>query len=167
MENNEVIEGNEINEIIEINEVIEGNGSNDEASRSAGTAEYGERLSGISNELSLLKEAVNRINAGERISSSIRELISLIPDADISLLDGEALDAIGRGENLTYAYLLSERRRMQAEITNKRNSLSSSGEAHGGKDQLYSIEEIKRMDRRTVKKNLDKVLRSLEKAGNA
>ena len=114
-------------------------------------------------ELSSLKERVDTLHRAESVAGELRALLSVIPNADISLLDEEAFLSIERGEGLICSYLLSERRRAAAEEKNKKNALSSIGEVRGGEDDLFSIDEIKNMDRKTVRRNFDKVMRSLEK----
>lgn len=115
-------------------------------------------------EIEALKETVRGIHRGQSTASELRTLVSLIPNADLSLLDEEAFSAIERGESLVCSYLLSERRKNTADEQNRKNALSSAGEARGGGDGLYSLEEIKNMDRRAVRRNFDKVMKSLEKA---
>lgn len=114
-------------------------------------------------ELSSLRERVDTLHRAESVASELRALLSVIPNADISLLDEEAFLSIERGEGLICSYLLSERRRAAAEEKNKKNALSSIGEVRGGEDDLFSIDEIKSMDRKAVRRNFDKVMRSLEK----
>jgi len=149
------------------NEHVQGGGGScgEEASSGSGAParDLGADVDRISEEVSSFRERLDALGRGERLSASLRELISVVPDADLSILDAEAFEAIGRGENLVLAYLLSERRKREADDANRRNALSAPGSLTGGGDVLYTIDEIKRMDRRTVKKNLDKVLRSLER----
>ena len=59
--------------------------------------------------------------------------------------------------------LLKKEKPPQNKQKNKKNTLSSIGEVRGGEDDLFSIDEIKNMDRKTVRRNFDKVMRSLEK----
>ncbi len=96
------------------------------------------------------------------IVREIKTLRELIPDADIRRLDDEGWQQLTEGESLLVCYLASERRKADAEIVNRRNEAASLGAVSGGFKAGYTIDEIRRMDRGTVRQNLDKVLRSLE-----
>lgn len=122
-----------------------------------------DRESEIMGEISAIKASISGMHRGERVASELRELLSVIPNADLSVLDDEAFDAIARGEGLVYSYLLSERRRAKIAEANKANLLSSAGDIGGSVDTLYTIDEIRSMDRKTVRKNFDKIMKSLER----
>ena len=114
-------------------------------------------------EISSLHERLDRIDSRAGFISEVRALLNLVPDADLRTLDDEAYEAIEKGENLLYAYLLCEKRRFAADEANRKNAVSSTGKADGGDDGLFTLEEIKTMDRKTVRRNFDKVMRSLER----
>ena len=118
---------------------------------------------GMRSEISVLRERLDKIDSRAGFLFEVRSLLSLVPDADLRTLDDEAYEAIEKGENLLYAYLLCEKRRLAASEANRKNAIASTGNADGGDDGLFTIEEIKNMDRKTVRRNFDKVMRSLER----
>ncbi len=101
--------------------------------------------------------------ARANLLGELRSLTELIPDADIRSLDDIAWESVLSGEQLLVAYLASERRKREAEAKNAENEKSSVGEIKGSGGELFSIDEIKQMPRSYVRKNLDKILKSLEK----
>ena len=157
----------EIKEIISDSEntVKEAAYADGQSSEMAGNCEnaYSQDNSVFSEEISAIKSRLDKIDSRSGFISELRSLISLIPDADIRTLDVEAYEAIEKGENLLYAYLLSEKRRYAANEANKNNAVASTGNADGSGDGLFTLEEIKSMDRKTVRRNFDKVMRSLER----
>lgn len=103
-------------------------------------------------------------SARANLIEELKLLSELIPGADIRRLDGDGWNALLGGESLILAYLGSERRLREAEEANKRNEEASVGSVGNTSSSLYTVEEIRRMDRGAVRKNLDKILRSLEKS---
>ncbi len=102
-------------------------------------------------------------SARQGLYEELRMLGELIPEADIRELDNTAWEALLGGESLLIAYLGSAKRQREAEEKNKENAASTPGDVKSSANTLYSIDEIKQMPRPFVKKNLDKILKSLEK----
>ena len=109
-----------------------------------------------------------KIEKRERVESLIgelRELPRLFSGADASSIDEEGWRSIVEGGSVLGAYVRSEHRKKLAIEANKAGELASSGEVSGGVGAVYSVDEIRQMDRSTVRRNLDKVLSSLEAVG--
>lgn len=114
-------------------------------------------------ELTEVQGRVEALGVGARIGNELRMLTSLIPDADLRIIDDEGYSALERGEGLVMAYIMSERRQRLLREAEERNALTAIGDLGDINDGLYTIEEIKKMDRKAVRKNFDKIMRSLEK----
>ena len=112
-----------------------------------------------------LDELSRQVRQSDRVASLIgelRELPRLFSGADAQSIDEEGWQSIMDGGSVIGAYVRSEHRRRLAEEANKAGAAASAGEAKGGIGAVYSVDEIRQMDRSTVRKNLDKVLSSLE-----
>lgn len=117
----------------------------------------------LKEEISHVRSQLERIDSRAGLLGELRSLVALVPNADIRSLDDEAIKAVEGGENLLYAYLLCEKRRSLIEQQLIKNAASSAGGVgYSAEDELFSIEEIKSMDRKTVRRNFDKIMRSLE-----
>lgn len=109
-----------------------------------------------------------KVEKRERVESLIgelRELPRLFSGADASSIDEEGWQSIADGGTVLGAYVRSEHRKKLAAEANKAGELASSGAVSGGIGAVYSVDEIRQMDRSTVRRNLDKVLSSLEAVG--
>ena len=112
-----------------------------------------------------IDELGKRVEQRERVAALIgelRELPRLFSGADAISIDEEGWQSIAEGGSVIGAYVRSEHRKKLAAEANKSGALASSGEISGGVGAVYSVDEIRNMDRSTVRKNLDKVLSSLE-----
>lgn len=114
-------------------------------------------------ELTEVKSRVDGLGVGVKIGNELRMLTSLIPDADLRIIDEEGYSALERGDGLVMAYIMSERRQRMAREAEERRKVASIGDIGDVTDGLYTIEEIKKMDRKAVRKNFDRIMRSLEK----
>lgn len=115
-----------------------------------------------------IDELGKRVEQRDRVAALIgelRELPRLFSGADVLSIDEEGWRSIEEGGSVLGAYVRSEHRRRLAAEANKAGALASSGEVSGGVGAVYSVDEIRSMDRSTVRKNLDKVLSSLEAVG--
>ena len=109
-----------------------------------------------------------KIEKRERVESLIgelRELPRLFPGADALSIDDEGWQSIAEGGSVLAAFVRSEHRKKLAAEANKAGAAASAGAISGGIGAVYSVDEIRQMDRSTVRKNLDKVLSSLEAVG--
>ena len=100
-----------------------------------------------------------------RMGSEIETLLYTLPDADLRKITPEGWERVRAGESLLCTYLLCERAEKSAAAANARGERNSTGALPTGKEESYSMDEIRRMDRTSVRKNLDKVLRSLSIGG--
>lgn len=131
--------------------------------KAIGSESSNEVISAIKAELGDIKDRLLKDSARENLVSELRSLGELIPGADIKRLDDEAWEAIRNGGSIIYSYLMSERRAKLADEQNLRNALASTGEVFHTQSPVYTVDEIRSMDRGIVRKNLDKILRSLER----
>lgn len=100
-----------------------------------------------------------------RMGSEIETLLYTLPDADLRKITPEGWERVRAGESLLCTYLLCERAAKSVAAANARGERNSTGSLPTGKEDSYSMDEIRRMDRTLVRKNLDKVLRSLSLGG--
>lgn len=122
------------------------------------------RLAEMSNRVDILGD---KVESQDRVSSLIRELRELprlFSGADALSIDEEGWQSINEGGTVIGAYVRSEHRKRLAAEANKAGEAASSGSVSGGTGAVYSVDEIRSMDRSTVRQNLDKVLSSLEAA---
>ena len=111
-----------------------------------------------------------KLESAERVAREItagwREFTELYPDADISSLPDSFNAALERGIPPAAAYALELRRR---EVSNRRieeadrkaRSLSS-GRINEAEDSLYSPAEVRAMKPAEVRKNIEKIRRSMK-----
>ncbi len=108
----------------------------------------------------------NAERAAREITAGWREFTELYPDADISSLPDSFNAALERGIPPAAAYALELRRR---EVSNRRieeadrkaRSLSS-GRINEAEDSLYSPAEVRAMKPAEVRKNIEKIRRSMK-----
>lgn len=109
-----------------------------------------------------LRGKVTRRDRVESIVDELRELPRLFSGADALSIDEEGWRSIMEGGSVIGAYIRSDQRKKLADEANKAGAVASTGEVSGGGGAVYSLEEIRNMDRTTIRQNLDKVLSSLE-----
>lgn len=111
-----------------------------------------------------------RLERAERTAREItagwREFTELYPDADISSLPDSFSAALERGIPPAAAYALELRRRdvarsRMAEADRKARELSS-GRINEAEDSLYSPAEVRAMKPAEVRKNIEKIRRSMK-----
>ena len=111
-----------------------------------------------------------RVEVAERtareISAGWREFSELYPEADIASLPDSFNSAIERGISPAAAYALELRRRevtkMRIEAADKRARELSAGKLEPTEDSLYSPDEVRAMSPSEVRKNIEKIRRSMK-----
>ena len=111
-----------------------------------------------------------RLEVAERtareISAGWREFSELYPEADIASLPDSFNSAIKRGIPPAAAYALELRRRevtkMRIEAADKRARELSAGKLEPTEDSLYSPDEVRAMSPSEVRKNIEKIRRSMK-----
>ena len=111
-----------------------------------------------------------RLEVAERtareISAGWREFTELYPDADISSLPDSFNADIERGIPPAAAYALEMRRRevrrTKIEAADRRAREMSSGRISTTDDSLYSPDEVRAMPPSEVRKNMEKIRRSMK-----
>ncbi len=111
-----------------------------------------------------------RLEVAERtareISAGWREFSELYPEADIASLPDSFNSAIERGIPPAAAYALELRRRevtkMRIDAANKRARELSAGKLEPTEDSLYSPDEVRAMSPSEVRKNIEKIRRSMK-----
>ncbi len=117
-----------------------------------------------------LEDLRSRLETAERtareISAGWREFIELYPDADISSLPDSFNADIERGIPPAAAYALEMRRRevrrTKIEAADRRAREMSSGRINRAEDSLYSPDEVRAMPPAEVRKNIEKIRRSMK-----
>ena len=117
-----------------------------------------------------LEDLRRRLETAERtareISSGWREFTELYPDADISSLPDSFNADIERGIPPAAAYALEMRRRevrrTKIEAADRRAREMSSGRVNSAEDSLYSPDEVRAMPPAEVRKNMEKIRRSMK-----
>ena len=111
-----------------------------------------------------------RLEVAERtaqeISAGWREFTELYPDADLSSLPDSFNADIERGIPPAAAYALELRRRevrrAKIEAADRRAREMSSGRINSTDDSLYSPDEVREMPPSEVRKNMEKIRRSMK-----
>lgn len=112
-----------------------------------------------------MEELGGKVAKRDRVASivdELRELPRLFSGADALSIDEAGWESVLEGGSVIGAYVRSEHRRRLAAEANREGLAASSGEVSGGTGAIYSVDEIRSMDRSAVRQNLDKVLSSLE-----
>lgn len=120
--------------------------------------------------LSELEALRSRVEAAERtareISAGWREFTELYPDADISSLPDSFNAAVERGIPPAAAYALELRRKevrlARIKAADQRGRELSAGKLDPADDTLYSPDEVRAMPPAEVRKNIDKIRRSMK-----
>ena len=118
-------------------------------------------------ELEELKEKLERAEQTAReISAGWREFSELYPDVDLTCLPDSFNEAIEKGIPPAAAYALEIRRRevrqRKIEEANRRARSLSSGRIETPEDSLYSPDEVRAMPPAEVRKNMEKIRRSMK-----
>lgn len=128
----------------------------------------------ISNEssdmMAELESLRRRVETAERtareISAGWREFSELYPDADLSSLPDSFNAALERGIPPAAAYALELRRRevtrAKIEAADRKARELSSGRIKTAEDSLYSPAEVRAMKPAEVRKNIEKIRRSMK-----
>ena len=117
-----------------------------------------------------LEDLRRRLETAERsareISAGWREFTELYPDADISSLPDSFNAALERGIPPAAAYALELRRREVTKIkmaeAERKGREFSSGRINTAEDSLYSPDEVRSMPPAEVRKNMEKIRRSMK-----
>lgn len=117
-----------------------------------------------------LESLRRRVEAAERtareISAGWREFSELYPDADLASLPDSFNAAIERGIPPAAAYALEMRRRevtlAKIEAADRKAREQSFGRINGAEDSLYSPDEVRAMPPAEVRKNIEKIRRSMK-----
>ena len=139
----------------------------DEVTDEAAEAPEAEESIDLNAELDSLRR---RLEVAERtareISAGWREFTELYPDADISSLPDSFNADIERGIPPAAAYALEMRRRevrrARIEAADRRAREMSSGRISTTDDSLYSPDEVRAMPPSEVRKNMEKIRRSMK-----
>ncbi len=104
--------------------------------------------------------------AAREITEGWREFTELYPDADISTLPDSFNAALERGIPPAAAYALELRRReverLKIARADRKARELSSGRIQEAEDSLYSPAEVRAMKPAEVRKNIDKIRRSMK-----
>jgi hypothetical protein len=117
-----------------------------------------------------LESLRQRLETAERtareISAGWREFSELYPDADLNSLPDSFNSDVERGIPPAAAYALEMRRReirrLKIEESDRRAREMSSGRVSGTDDGLYSPDEVRAMPPAEVRKNMEKIRRSMK-----
>ena len=117
-----------------------------------------------------LESLRHRVETAERtareISAGWREFSELYPDADLSTLPDSFNAALERGIPPAAAYALEMRRRevtrAKIEAADRKARELSSGRIKTAEDSLYSPAEVRAMKPAEVRKNIEKIRRSMK-----
>ncbi len=117
-----------------------------------------------------LENLRRRLETAERtareISAGWREFTELYPDADLNSLPDSFNADIERGIPPAAAYALEMRRRevrrVKIEEADRRAREMSSGRINRAEDSLYSPDEVRAMPPAEVRKNMEKIRRSMK-----
>ena len=120
--------------------------------------------------LSELEALRSRLETAERtareISAGWREFTELYPEADISTLPDTFNSAIEKGIPPAAAYALEMRRKevrlARMKAADQRARELSAGKLDPADDTLYSPEEVRAMPPSEVRKNIEKIRRSMK-----
>ena len=120
--------------------------------------------------LSELESLRSRLETAERtareISAGWREFTELYPDADMSSLPDSFNSAIERGIPPAAAYALELRRKevrlARIKAADQRARELSAGKLDPADDTLYSPDEVRAMPPAEVRKNIEKIRRSMK-----
>ena len=120
--------------------------------------------------LSELESLRSRLETAERtareISAGWREFTELYPDADMSSLPDSFNSAIERGIPPAAAYALELRRKevrlARIKAADQRARELSAGKLDPADDTLYSPDEVRAMQPAEVRKNIEKIRRSMK-----
>lgn len=120
--------------------------------------------------LTELETLRRRVETAERtareISAGWREFSELYPEADLSSLPDSFNAALERGIPPAAAYALEMRRRevtrAKIEAADRKARELSSGRISGAEDSLYSPAEVRAMPPAEVRKNIEKIRRSMK-----
>ena len=144
----EMIPDEVTDEAVEDNEVIEE------------TVDLNAELDALRRRLEVAERTAQEISAGWR------EFTELYPDADISSLPDSFNADIERGIPPAAAYALELRRRevrrAKIEAADRRAREMSSGRINSTDDSLYSPDEVRAMPPSEVRKNMEKIRRSMK-----
>ncbi len=118
-------------------------------------------------ELESLRERLERAEQTAReISAGWREFSELYPDVDLTCLPDSFNEAIEKGIPPAAAYALEMRRKevrqRKIEEANRRARSLSSGRIETTEDSLYSPDEVRAMPPAEVRKNMEKIRRSMK-----
>ena len=117
-----------------------------------------------------LEDLRTKLEKAERVAREItegwREFTELYPDADISTLPDSFNAALERGIPPAAAYALELRRREVEQIkiarADRKARELSSGRIETAEDSLYSPAEVRAMKPAEVRKNIEKIRRSMK-----
>ena len=100
-----------------------------------------------------------------RIDRECEEFRSLYPDVPLSALPDSVWKDTESGIPLAAAYALADRRRIRTEElaaeANLRNKGRSSGSLEGTAPEYFSADEVRAMSQKEVRRNYQKILRSM------
>lgn len=117
-----------------------------------------------------LEDLRTKLEKAERVAREItegwREFTALYPDADISTLPDSFNAALERGIPPAAAYALELRRREVEQLkiarADRKAREQSFGRIESAEDSLYSPAEVRAMKPAEVRKNIDKIRRSMK-----
>ena len=155
---------NGIDQAAEVSEIIDGVASAG-TDQQATAPDHSDRLREIGESVDELWRLVEQRERVSHLIGELRELPRRFPGADALSIDDEGWQSIAEGGSVLAAFVRSEHRKKLAAEANKAGAAASAGAVSGGIGAVYSVDEIRQMDRSTVRKNLDKVLSSLEAVG--
>lgn len=121
----------------------------------------------LNQEIARLKEELAQKNLHlARTDAMLGEFRELYPDVTFEEIPDDVMESVRSGIPLSAAYALSERRRMlreaRAKELNQRNTERSSGALGIAETVLFTPAEVRAMSREEVRKNYDKILKSMQ-----
>lgn len=125
-------------------------------------------------ELAELREEITRLRTElqerirpERFAGECEEFRTLYPDVPLSALPDEVWENVRQGIPIAAAFALAQRRKLctlrQAEESNQRNRLRSTGAVRKEKSSYFTPEEVRAMTPEEVHENYRCILTSMQK----
>lgn len=130
---------------------------------------------GAGNGIDELRDELNRLKTAfaareqrrERIEREYGEFRALYPNVPLEALSDALWSEVEHGTPLAAAFALEERRRIRreemAESENRKNKERSSGALHVAAEDELSPAEVRAMSAADVRRNLSRIMRSMQK----
>ncbi len=131
------------------------------------TGDTARELSELREELARLRAELQDRSRPERFAGECEEFRTLYPDVPLSALPDEVWESVRQGTPVAAAYALAQRRKLctlrQAEESNRKNRLRSTGAVGREKPAYFTPEEVRAMTQEEVRENYRCILSSMQK----